>query len=226
MKKLLALLLAAAMLLSLCACGSSSKPKELEDISDEDWEAAAEALEDMYEEEPTVETEPAEKIYKMGEIIHIEIGDGVAEFVLDSFSFETTADWGNDIPASESDGTSNLTTAESGNTFLFATGTFNYLSEVKRQTTILISADIEYKDGYMFDSTDLGIHGYKETSESNPFADQRATFEPLTDTYTREVRLYAEVPEVIETDTESPLLLHFLLNRGDMLFAEFTVQVR
>lgn len=69
MKKLISFLLAAAMLLSLCACGSSTPKKPIEEMDDADWEAAAEILEEEYAEEPAPQTEPVQKIYQIGETI-------------------------------------------------------------------------------------------------------------------------------------------------------------
>ena len=124
-KKLIALLLAAVMLLSLCGCGSPKVPEEFGDISDEDWEAAAEALEDMYEEAPVVKTEAAEKIYELGEAVIA--ADGMAELTIDDFYFGSEYEYGTLMcPAS---GRNSVKKAPEEHVYLFYTGTITFVGD-------------------------------------------------------------------------------------------------
>ena len=206
MKKLLALLLAAALLLSLCACGSPSKPKELEDISDEDWEAAAEALEDMYEEEPAVETEAAKKIYEIGDTI--VTADGMVEFTLDSFCFGDYRDGMTYLPADSGD---IYHTAEEGKTFCFFSGTMTLVGEPKEKSSYwLYDIKADYMDGYIFGEGEPFPTNTYELDGSR--GGSSAEFEPFVSTNVREVRGFVEVPDVVENDTENSLLLYFIIN--------------
>lgn len=202
MKKLLVLLLSAAMLLSLCACGSPSKPKELEDISDEDWEAAAEALEDMYEEEPVVENEATEKIYELGETI--VTADGMFELSIDSFSF---IDFYNSSTLLAEQGGLYTYEAPEGKTYLLCEGTMRYVGESKEGLQHQIyNEKLDYNDGYTFSSA-TQFYMFEPGDPDTDALMVAIHIEPLTGTRTKDVRCIFEVPEVVETDTESPLLL-------------------
>lgn len=208
MKKLLALLLTTTMLLSLCACGAPSKPKELEDISDEDWEAAAEALEDMYEEEPVVETEAAAKIYELGETI--VTADGMFELSIDSFSFIDF--YNSNTLLAERREYGNFDAPE-GKTYLLCEGTMRYVGESKEGLQHqLFEEKLDYNDGYTFSSA-TQIYMFEPNTpvvlgDPDTYGTMVAIhIEPLTGTRTKDVRCIFEVPEVVETDTESPLLL-------------------
>lgn len=208
MKKLLTLLLAAAMLLTLCACGSSPAPqKPIEEMDDEDWEAAAEALEDMYEEEPVVETEPAEKIYELGETILS--ADGMLELTIDEFVFADAYDYNTDRPAVE--GEEGAVLAHEGKTYLFYFGTIEFVGESKQVRYYNIhSNEVDYNDGYKFSY----LYSYTSEIGYNGPADERAYFEPLTGTKIREIRGHIEVAEVVESDTDGSILLSMVLNNG------------
>ena len=213
MKKLFALLLAVTMLLSLCACGSSHAPKKpIEEMDDEDWEAAAEALEDMYEEEePGVETEPAEKIYELGETV--VTAEGMFELSIDRFGFtdfynaRSYLPEQNDLPIVE---------APEGKTYLLVEGTMRFVGDPKETVQHFISAEeLDYNDGYkfsykvpasMFEPNTSGVLG-----DQDAYGKTNINFEPLTGTCTKDVRAIFEIPEVIGTDTESPMLLSMVV---------------
>lgn len=209
MKKLLALLLAAAMLLSLCACGSSGAPeKNMEDISDEDWEAAADALEDMYEETEGT-TEPGEKIYELGETI--VSWDGMVELTIDSFCFSDYKTSDSVLPA-ESGGY--YDTAKEEMTFFLYTATFTLVGETKGTYYMNLSnIEVDYNDGYEFRSHLTSCRVFEE-GERVEGVTNIIEIEPLVGTKVRELRGYIEVPEVIETDTEGALLLKFKIYGG------------
>ena len=208
MKKLFAMLLAAAMLLSLCACGSPSKPKELEDISDEDWEAAAEALEDMYEEEPAVVTEAAVKMYEIGDTILSD--DGMVELVIDSIGYTDIMNEIDCVPV-EADHL-HATKAEEGKTYFIFSGTLTYVGDSKEKLYYSCSTELDYNNGYTFKdgsgdgSLQMTGGDYNQTSNG-------CSFEVLTNNTTVEINAFLRVPEVVETDTESPLLLYVKLFR-------------
>lgn len=232
MKKGFAVLLAAAMLLSLCACGagSASPKKPIEEMDDEDWESAVEILEEEYAaEEPPAETEPAQKIYQIGETV--VTADGMLEFTLDSFCFADTRDGGRFVPAdSESEAWwFDEGKAEAEKTYLFYTGTMNFVGNSKEICEYyLYDVQADYDDGYIikgqgdWSKEDSGIFELNDTSNNGEAV---ASFEPLTGTKVREVRGYLEVPEVVETDTESPLLLIINIG-GGVQFSGNTAQIQ
>lgn len=225
MKKLIVLLLAVTMQLSLCACGSPKVPEELEGISDEDWEAAAEALEDM-NGNPTTETEPAEKIYEIGDTI--VTADGMLEFTLDSFCFGDYRDGYTYLPADSGDIDH---TAEEEKTFCFFSGTMTLVGEHKEKCSYyLYDIKADYKDGYIFGEGEPSPTNTYEVGGSKGMGSS-AEFEPLVGTNVREVRGFVEVPDVVENDTESPLLLYITINGGSEEIGysakvEFAVRLR
>ena len=227
MKKLISFLLATAMLLSLCACGSSTPKKPIEEMDDADWEAAAEILEEEYAEEPAPQTEPVQKIYQIGETI--VTADGMLEFTLDSFCFADTRDTGRYVPAdSESEAWMfEEGKAEAEKTYLFYTGTMTFVGDSKEICDYyLYDAQADYDNGYVItgqgnsDKEDSWIF---ELGASNGTA--TAKFEPLTGTKVREARGYLEVPAVVETDTEKPLLLIINIG-GGVQFGGNTAQIQ
>ena len=227
MKKLFALLLVAAMLLSLCACGSSTPKKPIEEMDDADWEAVVEVMEEAENEEPIAETEPVQKIYQLGETI--VTADGMLEFTLDSFCFADTRDGGRYVPAdSESEAWwFDEGKAEAEKTYLFYTGTMTFVGDSKEICDYyLYDAQADYDNGYIItgqgnsDKEDSWIF---ELGDSNGTA--TAKFEPLVGTKVREARGYLEVPAVVETDTEKPLLLIINIG-GGVQFGGNTAQVQ
>lgn len=228
MKKLLVLLLSAAMLLSLCACGSSSKPKEpekpkeLEDISDEDWEAAAEALQGM-NDEPAAETEPVAKIYELGETILSE--DGMVELVIDTFGYADIMDVSKCVPAEEE--SMDARRPEEGKAYLYFSGTLNYVGDAKEEVSYGCIAELDYKDGYIF-KADGSKGRVRLTGGDDGGSSNGCRFEVLTNNTKVEVDGYIVVPETVETDTESPLLLRvelFYSGKGGTV-ADATFQLR
>lgn len=204
MKKFLALLMAAIMLLSLCACGTTAKTENVDDISPEDLEAAADALEDMNGDNAEEATEPAEKIYELGEAI-LSV-DGFVELTFDSFCFSDYRDNARKTPTEDS---SDMKTAGQDKTFLFFSGTMKVVEESKEQHGYcLYSVQADYDNGYLF-SGSVGVYevGAQYGSDS-PY------FEPLTGTNIREIRGYVEVAEVVESNTDGSLLITFKMNNN------------
>lgn len=201
MKKMISILLAAIMILILSACGAKPQKKTIEDITDEDIMAAAEMLTGETDDIPT-ETEEVQKVYRQGETI-IMMDDMIA-LTVDSFQFCKDAD------------------AVVGTNFEWYKRSVNELKDDK--TALLIEATVEYKgnlksrfnwattkystvyadynDGYEFRGgidypVDIG-HG-----------EGAARFEPLSNKKTWTCIMFIEVPDVVATDTASPLLLKF-----------------
>ena len=211
MKKVLVLLLSAAMLLSLCACGSPSKPQKFEDISDEDLEAAAEALEDMYEEEPVAETEPAEIIYEIGDTI--VSSDGMVEFVIETFNYTDSLDKFNCVPAEE--GSKSAWSPDEGKTCLYFSGTLNYVGNAKETVSYWCDTELHYGDGYIFDAdSGNGTGSIRLTGGDAGSTANGCRFEVFTQNTKVEIAGYVVVPEIVETDVESSLLLRFMLRLG------------
>ena len=223
MKKLLALLLATVMLLSMTACGTPSKPEELEDISDEDWQAAAEALEEMYAEEPATEpepTEPEEQIYEVGDTILTP--DGMLEITISEVCFSDYSSHYGYVPGDESKGSA----ISEGEVYLFYTLTLNFIGDNKVDYHYRIGNQLaDYNNGYTY----RGEGSIYEVGNVNHNFSQ-ATFKPLGAVKAFEAHGRFRVPDIVETDTESPLLLKFDLYGGasgtSSELISYTVRVR
>lgn len=200
MKKLFTLLLAIAMLLSLCACASSGVPENNGDILDEEWEDSDDAKEDLNEDTAEI-TESGEKIYKIGETL--VSADGMVEFTIDDITFCKYLDLDAWKPGVE--GGAKTNTAPDGKTYLFYTGTLKFVGETKDIWEYCITAELDYNNGQKFKYTSSSFFEVGDDSSS----DYMAVFDPLTGTNVREVRGYIrEVDEAVESDTQAPLLLN------------------
>lgn len=202
MKRIISLLLAAVMVLSLCACGSSKpQKKSLDELTAEDFQAAAEQL--MGEEAETqAPTEAEQKVYKLGETITMM--DDMIELTVNSISFT------DDPYAIKADSSFYGYKPSEGKTCLFFDATLEYKGNLKQTLTWFDSAyftdimKVDYNDGYEFERKNGGFY------DSNDNYSSMAQFEPLSDNRTRTWIEVFEVPKVVETDTASPLLLKFV----------------
>lgn len=202
MKRIISLLLAAVMVLSLCACGSSKpQKKSLDELTAEDFQAAAEQL--MGEEAETqAPTEVEQKIYQIGETITMM--DDMIEFTVNSISFT------DDPYAIKADSSFYGYKPSEGKTCLFFDATLEFKGNLKQTFTWFDSAyftditKVDYNDGYEFERKNGGFY------DSNDNYASMAQFEALSDNRTRTWIEVFEVPKVVETDTASPLLLKFV----------------
>lgn len=144
MKRIISLLLAAVMVLSLCACGSSKpKKKSLDELTAEDFQAAAEQL--MGEEAETqAPTEVEQKIYQIGETISTM--DGLVEFTVNDVSF-TEYMTPDNLPT-DSDDMRNWQAGE-GKIFAFVLCTMNYVGNEKGNVIVEAHGTLDYNDGYV-----------------------------------------------------------------------------
>ena len=202
MKRIISLLLAAVMVLSLCACGfSKPQKKSLDELTAEDFQAAAEQL--MGEEAETqAPTEAEQKVYKLGETITMM--DDMIELTVNSISFT------DDPYAIKADSSFYGYKPSEGKTCLFFDATLEYKGNLKQTLTWFDSAyftdimKVDYNDGYEFERKNGGFY------DSNDNYSSMAQFEALSDNRTRTWIEVFEVPKVVETDTASPLLLKFV----------------
>ena len=202
MKRIISLLLAAVMVLSLCACGSSKpQKKSLDELTAEDFQAAAEQL--MGEEAETqAPTEAEQKVYKLGETITMM--DDMIELTVNSISFT------DDPYAIKGDSSFYGYKPSEGKTCLFFDATLEFKGNLKQTFTWFNSAyftdimKVDYNDGYEFERKNGGFY------DSNDNFSSMAQFEALSDNRTRTWIEVFEVPKVVETDTASPLLLKFV----------------
>lgn len=202
MKRIISLLLAVVMVLSLCACGSSKpQKKSLDELTAEDFQAAAEQL--MGEEAETqAPTEAEQKVYKLGETITMM--DDMIELTVNSISFT------DDPYAIKADSSFYGYKPSEGKTCLFFDATLEFKGNLKQTFTWFNSAyftdimKVDYNDGYEFERKNGGFY------DSNDNFSSMAQFEALSDNRTRTWITVFEVPKVVETDTASPLLLKFV----------------
>lgn len=224
MKRIISLLLAAVMVLSLCACGSSKpQKKSLDELTAEDFQAAAEQL--MGEEAETqAPTEVEQKIYQIGETISTM--DGLVEFTVNDVSF-TEYMTPDNLPTDSND-MRNWQAGE-GKIFAFVLCTMNYVGNEKGKVIVEAHGTLDYNDGYEFKLSDFLFNMNK--TENNRRGDGIAHFEPLTEDRTYEYRMWERVPPILGSDTESPLLLKLVVYSqygSDYKFpsTEYTIQLR
>lgn len=98
MRKLIAALMAIAILLSLCACGSPSTPKkkDIDDITAEDIQAAADKMMGVEEESPIQAAEEVPPIEDY--LVTIEITPENFSDYFDLFVYPALNDWGEPQP--------------------------------------------------------------------------------------------------------------------------------
>ena len=220
MKRIISLLLAAVMVLSLCACGSSKpQKKSLDELTAEDFQAAAEQL--MGEEAETqAPTEVEQKVYKLGETITMM--DDMIELTVNSICFT-------DDPSTYKDTSTFRYHAQhgpsEGKTFLIFNASLEFKGNLKQTFTWFDSAyytnlmKVDYNDGYEFER----IVG--EFFDSNDRSESMAQFEALSDNRTRTWLGLFEVPKVVETDTASPLLLKFVALGRTENYADYNAEL-
>ena len=193
MKRVLPLILAAALALSLAACGGETSNS------------------------PDTTTDNGENNQTSGVL---KIGDtgtaGDWEFTLTDTEFsDTVTDETNGLyylrPADDeykSETGNSFYTAESGDIFLFFTAELTYngkeSAEIGSQGENYIGFEIRYGDGYTFDAYEFAIADTQGADGSNLYV-YDSTFEPL-DT-SRECRGYFEVPLEVQNNESDSLEL-------------------
>lgn len=227
MKKLIALLLAAVMLLSLCACGSPRAAKvPVGDVPPlQEQEGHTDAMEDKNDETPIVRTEPVDGIYKIGDTFVTE--DGMVEFTLDNFCFSDSYDQLTYLPAS--DGGDIILPSTEVHTFMLFSGTLNLVGNIESSYAYsMYDLELECSNGKKYTGHETCAF---ELDSSVPYGNYEAEFYPQEGAKTKEIRGVMEIHKEVESDTASSLLLTFTIegrNRssGDRTKTEVTVQLR
>lgn len=226
MKKLITLLLAATMLLSLCACGSSHADQiPHEDIPHEEPGTDAGVREDMSEDASTVRTEPADGIYEIGDTI--VTADGMVEFTLDKFYFSDNYDQGTFLPATE--GGDIILPSTEVHTFILFSGTMNLVGNIEDSYAYsLYDLELECSNGKKYTGHETCVF---ELDSSVPYGNYEAEFYPQEGAKTKEIRGVMEIYKEVENDPASPLLLTLTIggrNRGsgDRTETEVTIRLR
>lgn len=222
MKRIISLLLAAVMVLSLCACGSSKpQKKSLDELTAEDFQAAAEQL--MGEEAETqAPTEAEQKVYKLGETISTM--DGLVEITVESAGY--TYEMRDGLPCEN--GQSGNVFIEEGEVIAYARCIVKYVGNEKKDIVVDMQASLDYNDGYSYFLTGWVKNPQKP---DNRYHDGTFNFPPLTEDRTMELRAWNRVPKSLESDTESPLLLKLVVLSGvasshNFPRTEYTIQIR
>ena len=176
-------------------------------------------------------TEATEKIYEIGDAI--VSADGMVELTIDDFYFGSEYEHGTLMcPAS---GRNSVKKPPEEHVYLFYTGTITFIGDSKESHYYFFEKDIEvdYKDGYTFNQIGIlnGYYGFREVGDTTAMVDELARFKPLTGTKTRELIGVVGVADVIETDTESSLLLNMTMyskneDTGALEQVQFTVRLR
>lgn len=211
MKKLIILLLALVMLVSLCACGGGN-----------DTPATTEPEETAKPETST------DVIYHFGDTITADM----VEFtpVFEGFA-DKLANWPDKdfmTPEGQFSGSTPYAASDE-KVMMYFSGTINYVGDSKENVNFVYDFTIDYNNGYLFDfvggdafNSGKGYHsdcGITDNIESGDWDyENSAIFEPLSSNKTRYVRFCIEVPKQLETDTNN-ILITFHIAGSDYVYS-------
>lgn len=186
MKKVLPLILALVMCLSLCACGSSNSD------SPETTEA------------PTAEV----TIYKLGDVIETELFRITPYFTGYAKELANWPDENYMTPAGKISGTTPYAAGDE-KTVMYGQIDVEYIGNEKSNVPLKINISVDYDNGYIFDAVHIGncvsVDGDWEYNGE-------MSFEPLSSSTTRVVRYCVEVPEQVESAADKSLLVTIFVN--------------
>lgn len=188
MKRMIALLMALAMCLVLCACGSSAATQETE------------------EPEVTEATEPP--MLQIGEAATTD----KAELVIQSVEFADYVRGSSDdlfLPVSAAESSNGDYVPKDGNVFVCVSFSVENTGKQTLRSTSYFQLSVDYNDGYTYEFT----RDHCVRTDDSFYAWRGYTgvidLEPLSDPQT--YRCYVEVPVEIRDNTEAPLLIRVVL---------------
>lgn len=195
MKRIIALLLALMMCLTLCACGEGGNGGEPSSYNFGD----------------SITTES-------GMFVFTPAFDGFARALNNWGNENYLLPQGKtkDLEASD-----NPYFAEEGKTMMYFSATVEYVGDSKENESFDFSFKVDY-DGYVFDSTNsdtISAKGYSLDQMSWDIGSSAtAEFEPLSSDTTRYIRFCIEVPEQVENDTEKQTSVIFTIGEKEYTF--------
>jgi len=234
MKKLLALILAAALALSLVACGGGSGAGDTNTPSGGNGDTNTPSTPSTGNEDTTStdtpsgggedstpdETTPTEE--PTNDVQTLSFGDSITtelfEFtpVFEGFADEL-ANWPDEnymTPDGKISG-SNPFKAGEEKTLMWFSGTVNYIGNSTTNETFTYAYKVIYDNDYVFDFDDYDT-GYTVDLENVDWKYSNSmTFEPLSSKTTRYVRFNIEVPKQVETNTDKGLTVVFMIGGNE-----------
>lgn len=197
MKKILAVLLAAIMCLSLCACGANNDTTKT---------SANETTEQVKEEN---------KIYKLGDAIETKLFritpafTGYARY-LSNVQNETYLTFtGSTV--------NNPYVAEDGKVNLFGEMAVEYVGTEKSNVSLEVDISVDFDNGYIYSTDELGSAIDCTISPDKDDWDSSIVFEPFGETKGL-VRYCIQAPEQVESESEKPLIATITVNGEKFLF--------
>lgn len=226
MKKLLALMLAAALALSLVACGGGGETGDRDTPSTGNGDTTSTDTPSGGEDStpPTdAETTPPEE-EPTNDVQTLSFGDAITteyfEFTPAFGGFtDEVANWPDENYLTP-DGTfygANPFKANEEKTMMWFSGTVNYLGGSTSNETFTYDYKIIYDNDYEFDIKEG--EGYTKDIASGKWGDGYSmTFEPLSSNTTRYVRFCIEVPEQLEINTDKTLSVIFIIDDNEYIY--------
>lgn len=210
MKKVLSLILALVLCLSLFACGSSPSEKQPSSM-----DAVPESSSTAPTASDTTDVTPDEVVYTMGQTVSTEIFEFTPVF--EGFADEV-ANWPDEnfmTPDGKISG-NNPFKADEDKVIMYFSADVKYIGNSKSNETFSYDFTIDYADGYIFEFNeryDCGVQNDDGWDYSNEI-----TFEPLSSEKDGYVRFCIEVPSQLESDPNNILII-FNIGGNDYQFS-------
>ncbi len=222
MKKLLALMLAAALALSLVACGGGGAGDNNTPNTPSTPGGGGDSTSQVDTETTPPEEEPTNDVQTLsfGEPITTELFEFTPTF--EGFA-EELGNWPDQnfmTPDGQISG-NNPYKAGDEKTLMWFSGIVNYLGGATTDAVFEYSFKVIYNNDYVFEGDSFDT-GYTTDLEAGKWEyGNSMTFEPLSSKTTRHVRFNIEVPELLETDTDKGLTVVFSIGAN-----EYTYNIR
>lgn len=196
MKKLIALLMALVLCLSLCACGDGQA-----------------------EETPTAET-----IYNLGDVIETDLFRITPSFTGYAHELANWPDENFMTPEGQFSGESAYSAAN-GKVAIYGELSIEYIGNEKSDVSLNIDISVDYDDGYIFNGSDVDM-GCCVSVDGKWSYNGSMNFEPLSSNTTRILRYCVEVPEQVEINRDKSLLASFVVNGEAFVYDFRSADVR
>lgn len=190
MKKLITLLLTAAMCLSIAACGDSSS-------------ASNPSQDDTYNFGDSITT-------KSGKFVFTPTFGGFAAALSNCSDENYLLPDGKGLEKS-----TNPYAADEGKVMMYFSAQVEYIGDSKETETFSFEAELNYDEGYLFSIDGIGYSSNGEDWDPNY---DETSFEPLSSDTVHAVRFCIEVPEVVATDFEKRTVVIFTIENKEYTF--------
>lgn len=213
MKKLLALMLAAALALSLAACGGSGGTG---DTGTPDGDNATPDTQETQDTQQDIQQESESMIYEFGDPVTSPSGMFVFTPAFDGFA-SAVANWPDENYLRPNgrgvDESNNPYVADEGKVMMYYSGVVEYIGDSKSTETFDFNFKVDYDDGYVFTGSGKGY-----SSNESDWSYNAASFEPLSSDTSRYVRFCVEVPDTLEKDFEKQTVTIFTIEGEEFTY--------